>query len=110
VHEPELLEPDRGVGSDDGVPLGIAAVGVGDRVQRTDRINVEWLVGVDEPVQRFALGLGEQPATRPQAVHRPVVVDDVVVHPDTTVGQGVGEIGQGGGEPGERPPERGWVR
>ncbi len=57
VNEPELLEPDSG-GSDDVVPLGVAAVGLGDRVERPDRVDVETLVGVGEAVQRLALFSG----------------------------------------------------
>lgn len=62
AREPELLEPDSG-GSDDVVPLGVAAVGLGDRVQRPDRVAIETLIGVREAVQRLALGRGEKPAT-----------------------------------------------
>ncbi len=61
---------------------------------------------MEQPVQRVALSRGEQPAPGPQAVHRPILTDNVLVDPDTALGQGVIEVGQGGGEPVQRPTQR----
>lgn len=97
--ESELLEPDRDMRAEDGVPLGAAAVGLGDGVERPHLVEGEGLIGERAAVRRLALRGAEHATAGSGAVHRPVVVQDVDVDTDTPFGQRVVEVGQGGGEP-----------
>ncbi len=58
-------------------------------------------------MQRLVLRRAEQATAGPDAVYRSAVVQDVDVDADTTPGQRVVEVGQGGGEPAKRSSEPG---
>lgn len=74
------------------MPLSAAAVGLGDRVQRSHRVQGEDLIGVRESVKRLPLCRAEHAATWLEAVHRSVVLPDVDVDPDTSPGHRVVEV------------------